>query len=196
MNAAEIADYLAGAFWRGALAGLAVWALVAIAGRLGCPGRGWRAGGPRGALLALWCGFLVLLTLHPFPDAATLDCGPEGRGKPALLVPFGFAVQAWALLAEGASLADWARDRTVTSAAMNLLFFGAAGWLAAPWLGGFARAALAGLAFSLAIETTQATALWGLYPCPWRQFDVDDLILNTAGTVLGARLGRPRRRAG
>ena len=37
---------------------------------------------------------------------------------------------------------------------------------------------LTGLALSLAFELTQLTALWGLYPCPYRTFDVDDLIAN------------------
>ncbi|MEK8171747.1 VanZ family protein [Streptomyces sp. M19] len=43
----------------------------------------------------------------------------------------------------------------------------------------------AGLGTSLLFELTQGTALWGAYPCPYRLFDVDDLLINTAGATLG-----------
>ena len=38
---------------------------------------------------------------------------------------------------------------------------------------------------SLFFEITQLTALYGLYPRPYRLFDVDDLILNTLGGLIG-----------
>lgn len=50
---------------------------------------------------------------------------------------------------------------------------------------GIAVATLAGLAGSLLIETTQLTGNWFLYPCAYRVFDVDDLIANTGGALLG-----------
>ena len=43
-----------------------------------------------------------------------------------------------------------------------------------------------GLAVSLLIELTQLTGDWFLYPCAYRLFDVDDLLLNTTGALLGA----------
>jgi glycopeptide antibiotics resistance protein/uncharacterized RDD family membrane protein YckC len=45
---------------------------------------------------------------------------------------------------------------------------------------------LAGFAVSLFIEVTQLTGNWFLYPCPYRLFDIDDLIANTAGALVGA----------
>jgi len=42
-----------------------------------------------------------------------------------------------------------------------------------------------GAAVSLFIEFTQKTAVWGLFACPYRLFDVDDLITNTLGAALG-----------
>lgn len=42
-----------------------------------------------------------------------------------------------------------------------------------------------GFVVSLAIECTQLTSVWGLYSCPYRLFDVDDLLTNTAGTAIG-----------
>jgi glycopeptide antibiotics resistance protein len=45
----------------------------------------------------------------------------------------------------------------------------------------------AGLAatLSLAVEISQLTGMFGVYPCSWRQFDIDDLILNSAGVLAG-----------
>ncbi|MFI6518129.1 VanZ family protein [Spirillospora sp. NPDC050679] len=45
---------------------------------------------------------------------------------------------------------------------------------------------LIGFLGSLAIELTQLTGVWWLFPCPWRTFDVDDLWSNTLGALLGA----------
>lgn len=48
----------------------------------------------------------------------------------------------------------------------------------------------AGLTGSLLIELTQGTAIWGIYPCAYRNADVDDLILNTLGAGVGWVIGR------
>jgi len=45
-----------------------------------------------------------------------------------------------------------------------------------------------GFGLSLLIELTQLTGNWGLSLCPYRQFDVDDIILNTTGTIVGVIL--------
>jgi len=50
-------------------------------------------------------------------------------------------------------------------------------------------ATAAGFGVSLLIEVTQLTGDWFLYPCPYRLFDVDDLIANTTGALLGALAG-------
>ncbi|MBB4905461.1 VanZ family protein [Actinophytocola algeriensis] len=47
------------------------------------------------------------------------------------------------------------------------------------------RVVAAGFAVSLLIECTQLTGNWFLYPCPYRLFDVDDLLANTLGTAVG-----------
>lgn len=44
---------------------------------------------------------------------------------------------------------------------------------------------LAGFVVSLLIELTQLTGNWFLFPCPYRLFDVDDLLANTLGTAIG-----------
>lgn len=47
------------------------------------------------------------------------------------------------------------------------------------------HAALIGFGVSLFFEITQRTALFGYFECPYRIFDVDDLLTNTVGTVVG-----------
>ena len=42
-----------------------------------------------------------------------------------------------------------------------------------------------GFLVTLSFETTQLTGLWGLYEHPYRLFDVDDLMLNTLGAMIG-----------
>lgn len=56
-----------------------------------------------------------------------------------------------------------------------------------PWW----QALLAGFGLSLFFEISQVTGLFGLYAHPYRLFDVDDLITNTTGTVLGSLVAIP-----
>ncbi len=48
---------------------------------------------------------------------------------------------------------------------------------------------------SLFFELTQLSGLYGIYPRPYRLFDVDDLIINTTGGVLGGLLAPALMRA-
>lgn len=56
---------------------------------------------------------------------------------------------------------------------------------------GVVLAGLLGLGGSLLIEVTQLTGIYGIYSCAYRLFDVDDLIANTAGALLGAAVTLP-----
>src|SRR5699024_9069950 len=47
------------------------------------------------------------------------------------------------------------------------------------------RTVLVGFLVSLFFEITQITGLYGIYTCPYRLFDVNDLLLNTTGAVFG-----------
>ena len=59
---------------------------------------------------------------------------------------------------------------------------------------GLAATVAIGFGVSLLFELTQGTGLWGVYPCPYRLFDVDDLLTNTAGGALGWYLAGPLHR--
>ncbi|MER6143569.1 VanZ family protein [Streptomyces sparsogenes] len=56
---------------------------------------------------------------------------------------------------------------------------------------GPAATAALGFGASLFFELTQWSGVWGLYACPYRLFDVDDLIVNTSGALLGWVLAGP-----
>jgi hypothetical protein len=70
-------------------------------------------------------------------------------------------------------------------ALLNLLVCLPIGFLIFPYLERVRSAVSTGLLLSLTIELTQLTATWGLFPCPYRKFDADDLLLNTLGMALG-----------
>ena len=48
-----------------------------------------------------------------------------------------------------------------------------------------------GFCVSLSFELTQLTGIWGIYEHPYRLFDVDDLMTNTAGAMIGFWLTGP-----
>src|SRR5699024_8376409 len=86
----------------------------------------------------------------------------------------------------------------VLQVALNVVLFVPLGWFVRQLAGrGIIVATGTGLTASALIELTQLTGLWGLYPCAYRVFDVDDLIINTIGAVPGslASLLLLRRRA-
>ncbi|GAA4559204.1 VanZ family protein [Planotetraspora kaengkrachanensis] len=50
---------------------------------------------------------------------------------------------------------------------------------------GVVTTVLTGAVVSLLIEVTQYTGNWFLFPCPYRLFDVDDLLANSLGAAIG-----------
>ncbi len=81
------------------------------------------------------------------------------------------------------------RDPAFLQVALNVLLFVPLGVLVRLILKrGVVVATALGLAVSLLIETTQLTGVWHLYDCAYRLFDVDDLVVNTLGALVGSRL--------
>lgn len=126
---------------------------------------------------AIW-----VFTLLPLPNPDTLQCAGRNLRVSAFVDDIRGAI---------------ARGHPMTDPAVLQLVFNVA--LFVP-LGFFVRfvarrgvvvAFLIGLATSVFIECTQGTGVWGLYPCAYRVFDVDDMLTNTTGAVLGSLLALP-----
>lgn len=129
--------------------------------------------------LALWT-----YTLLPLPDPDDLIC------RAAILEPLHMVDDLRA--AWDGSLLDLLRDPVFLQVALNVALFVPLGvLLRVRYRRGLVWASIAGLTISLLIETTQLTGVWGLYDCAYRFFDVDDLVLNTSGAVLGSLLAIP-----
>lgn len=133
-----------------------------------------RASSAFGTYLAiLYALGIVCFTLYPLPEGSK---GPGiTYGISPNLIPFHF-------------LADIAKDglKAVFQVAFNVAFFVPLGFIAGRLFRMRMVSALC-LAFgvSLAVETAQLTGLFGIYPYAYRCFDVDDLLCNTVGGVLG-----------
>lgn len=139
--------------------------------------RGWSAVvAAAGALYA--CG-LVAFTLFPLPDVTGGFC--TGRALRDY-----WQVRPFASLDDIAAAGHSPTSAAFLQVALNVMLFVPLGFLLRYRFGrGLAASTALGLLVSLAVEVTQGTAVFGLYPCPYRIADVDDLITNTAGAVVG-----------
>ncbi|QCO58134.1 VanZ family protein (plasmid) [Pseudorhodobacter turbinis] len=141
------------------------------------------------ALPFLCCALsFIFLTQHPFPDPDNLVC-PVPSATPQLQ-PLRFLDTFWRLVAHDATLLEYLTNRTLAATAMNFLVCAAIGLTLVRHVKTWARVALFGAALTLTIELTQLTGIWGYYACAYRQFNVDDLLLNMLGVLAGAALGR------
>ncbi|MFE6506114.1 VanZ family protein [Nocardioides sp. NPDC057767] len=137
--------------------------------------------------VALWA-----YTLLPVPDVGSYTCaGTQFH-------PFGFVSDILRVREEVGTRA-LLTSAAFLQVALNIVLFVPLGLFVRAIAGrGVLVACLLGLATSFLIELTQLTGIWGLYPCAYRVFDVDDLMINTVGAVIGSvisiRLVRPRAR--
>ena len=116
-------------------------------------------------LAVLYVLGLGCFTLYPLPS------GDSGLG-----ITYGVPWQLDPL----AFVGDFAREgvSTLPQIAFNVALFRLLRW-------GFWKSVIVGLLTALVIETAQGTGLFGIYPYAYRTADVDDLIYNTLGAVLG-----------
>ena len=145
-----------------------------------------RRGGLRFSRLVLWTAALVYFwaiwtyTLLPLPDPGSIRCAGVN------LNPFELVTDVRAALARPG---PWIADAGVLQLLLNVLLFVPLGFFVRVLGGrGILIAGLVGLGFSAFIETTQLTGVWGLYPCAYRVFDVDDMITNTSGAIVGSAI--------
>lgn len=119
-------------------------------------------------ILALGC-----FTLYPLPQ------GDEGLG-----ITYGIAPQLNPL----GFIDDLQKDgiSAVPQILANIAFFVPLGFIASRLLRlSLPKSIAIGLLASLAIEFTQLTGFWGIYPFAYRTFDVDDLVWNASGAAIG-----------
>ncbi|MEU4765979.1 VanZ family protein [Actinosynnema sp. NPDC023794] len=144
--------------------------------------RGWSA--VVAAASALYGCALVAFTLFPLPVVADGFC--TSRSLRAYWQPRPFAS-----LDDIAAAGYSPTSPAFLQVALNVALFVPLGFLLCyRFRRGAVAATAIGLLVSLAVEATQGTAVFGLYPCPYRIADVDDLMTNTAGTVVGWLLAR------
>jgi ADP-dependent NAD(P)H-hydrate dehydratase / NAD(P)H-hydrate epimerase len=134
-------------------------------------------------LLYLLCAWALVLL--PLPDITGEFC--TVRHVTAQTTAFQWVHDTWREWQRaGGEPLDLIRSKSLWIRVFNvalLVPFGV--FLRRWWRRGFWLTALSGLLLSLAFELTQLTGVWGLYPCAYRTFDVDDLMANTVGACLG-----------
>ncbi|SFR85743.1 Glycopeptide antibiotics resistance protein [Agromyces sp. CF514] len=144
-----------------------------------------RRGGFSGARMLGWIALLFYAlalwayTLLPLPESGDYRC------VGVVLNPLQAVLDIATVQArDGGSLLG---NAAVQQVALNVLLFVPLGVFARLLFHRGVVAALAtGFAVSLAIELTQLTGVWGVYPCAYRLFDTGDLAANTLGAVLGS----------
>lgn len=144
-----------------------------------------RAGG--WTALVFYCFLFYLLaaflqTIIPLPAEPARYCAEQTYASTPQLRPFNFVdvVQTRALVS-----GTWLNP-AMWSTALNVVLLAPLGFFVR-YLSGvrFLAATALGLTASLFFELTQLTGVWFIYPCAYRLFSVDDLILNTLGAALG-----------
>lgn len=127
---------------------------------------------------------VVAFTMFPLPDLTSAWCDASAATDPVLR-PLTFVSDIRRDTA-GMGVVETLTGTAVMQVVLNVVLFvpfGILGLLLFEW--SRAVTVAAGAALSLAVEVTQYTAVWGIFPCAYRIADVDDLMLNTIGTALG-----------
>lgn len=169
----------------GLLAFCVVWGIVLVPQLISHYARFGRVLGRRVATtgaVTLYACLAAAVVVLPLPGPGT------GRlSQTVQLVPFQWLSDIGTELARhGESSSHALFTLAFQQVAMNVLLFVPLGLFARLlWRRGLAATALLGFGASLAIEITQVTANFGTAPFVYRIFDVDDLLNNTAGALLG-----------
>ncbi|GAA4538253.1 VanZ family protein [Amycolatopsis samaneae] len=169
----------------GLIAFIVVWALILVPqliSQLARHGRFHLRGLVTTAAVTCYACMALAVVLLPLP-------GPNSPrlSQTVQLHPFQWILDIHEeLLKHGLPLSDWFTTQTFQQAMMNVLLFVPLGVFARIlWRRGLIGTALIGFAASLLIEITQLTANFGTAPFVYRIFDVDDLMTNTTGAMLG-----------
>lgn len=134
------------------------------------------------AAVTVYLTGVFAFTMMPLSSASQVVCS----NNPVQLVPFASVYKAVSTNTSGTFI-GLVTSYNFLQIAFNVLMFMPWGFMArAVFKRPVMTSTLTAFAGSLLIETTQLTGFWGIYPCGYRIFDVDDLITNTLGGLVGA----------
>jgi glycopeptide antibiotics resistance protein len=154
-----------------------------------------RAGG--WTTVVFYCFLFYLLaalmqTIVPLPADPAGYCAGQSYASTPQLRPFYFLE-----VVDNRARGDWSlsgmrHNPALWTTALNMVLLAPLTFFLR-YLAGtrFFPAVALGFGASLFLELTQLTGLWFIYPCAYRLFSVDDLILNTAGAALGWLVAGP-----
>ena len=138
---------------------------------------------------ALSAYFLVILPLPEVRDTCAIQSLDTQHYQ---LIPFYFIYEilqgSYIVWSDPSTYINFVRHSSFLPAFLNLLILLPLGVYMKYFRGKtmtVKRMFIVGFSVSLFFETTQITGLYGIYTCPYRLFNVDDLILNTLGSVIG-----------
>lgn len=150
-----------------------------------------RAGG--WTTVVFYCFLFYLLaalmqTIIPLPADPAEYCAQQTYASTPQLRPFYFVD----VLETRARVSGTWLNPAMWSTALNVVLLAPLGFFVR-YLSGvrFLAATALGFVASLFFELTQLTGVWFIYPCAYRLFSVDDLILNTVGAVIGWLIAGP-----
>lgn len=132
---------------------------------------------------------MIILIVLPLPDITPGFCSVHQDAGVPELRPFSFAGDI--ARHSGFTRQRFSVQRLLTAASFQLavsnvvVFIPLGVYLVVMLRRNFWQVLLISFGCTLFLEVMQGTALFGLYPCPYRHFNVDDLLLNTLGSFLG-----------
>ena len=125
---------------------------------------------------------VYFLAIFPLPDRDSID-----MSKPiSQIVPFNFIFDIIKESSNMKNIWDVFLNSSVYTVLFNILMFMPFGmYLRYYFKYSLKKTVFLSFIFSLFLEVTQLTGLYFIYPHPYRLFDVDDLMINTLGGILG-----------
>lgn len=131
----------------------------------------------------------MLLTVLPLPSETQTICHWRDRVQNNQFVPLASILDIFAYKQSHFltwSLRDLVANKALLQIVLNTILLAPAGFFfRALYELSFRTTVILAFLLSLTLELTQITGIWGLANCPYRIFDVDDLLTNTAGGALG-----------
>ena len=141
-------------------------------------------------LFILFLQTIYILAISPLPDIQAIKNNPRPITDFINLIPFSFIKDIRKEMVElGYTLKNIVKVPAFYQMIFNIIMFIPLGiFLRNYSKKSLKKTAFLGLLLSLFFELTQLSGLYFIYPRPYRTFDVDDLIVNTTGTMVGYML--------